>query len=90
MSLLQKLDQIAARYAELQAACRRQSRFAEVRGGIEGVFRPRAAGRGDRRMRKAETEMKEAEALATDPDMKAMAEEEAAALKKRLPELERP
>src|SRR5205085_701687 len=39
--------------------------------------------------RKAERELKDAEAMTADPDMKAMAEEEAAALKKRLPELER-
>src|SRR5205814_8132976 len=39
--------------------------------------------------RKAESELKDAEAMAADPDMKAMAEEEAMALKKRLPELER-
>jgi len=40
--------------------------------------------------RKAERELRDAEAMAADPDMKAIAEEEAAALKKRLPELERP
>src|SRR5439155_1178131 len=37
---------------------------------------------------KAERELKDAEAMAADPDMKAIAEEEAAALRKRLPELE--
>ncbi|TAJ23639.1 MAG: peptide chain release factor 1, partial [Reyranella sp.] len=37
---------------------------------------------------KAEQELKDAEAMAADPDMKAIAEEEAAALRKRLPELE--
>jgi peptide chain release factor 1 len=39
-------------------------------------------------LRKAEGELKDVEAMAADPDMKAIAEEEAAALKKRLPELE--
>ena len=39
--------------------------------------------------RKAEQELKDAEAMASDPDMKAIAEEEAAEIKKQLPELER-
>jgi len=41
-------------------------------------------------MAKAEGELKDAEAMATRPDMKAMAEEEAMALKKRLPDSSAP
>ena len=90
MSLLQKLDQISARHAELQAALSAgtldsqkfvaaSKEYADLGPLVEAI--------GE--WRKAERELKDAEAMAGDPDMKAMAEEEAAALKKRLPELER-
>ena len=90
MSLLQKLDQISARHAELQAALSAgtldsqkfvaaSKEYADLGPLVEAI--------GE--WRKAERELKDAEAMAADPDMKAMAEEEAAALKKRLPELER-
>ena len=89
MSLLQKLDQIVARHAELQATLSSggldsqkfvaaSKEYAELGPLVEAV----------NELRKAERELKETEALAADPDMKAMAEEEAGALKKRLPELE--
>src|SRR5580693_617360 len=90
MSLLQKLDQISARHAELQAALSAgtldsqkfvaaSKEYADLGPLVEAI--------GE--WRKAERELKDAEAMAADPDMKAMAEEEVAALKKRLPELER-
>ncbi|HZB56408.1 MAG TPA: peptide chain release factor 1 [Reyranella sp.] len=90
MSLLHKLDQITARYAELQASLSggnldsqkfvaASKEYSDLGPLVEAI--------GE--WRKAETELKEAEAMAADPDMKAMAEEEAAALKKRLPDLER-
>lgn len=90
MSLLQKLDQITARYAELQAALSRgaldsqkfvaaSKEYADLGPLVEAIDA----------WRKAERELADAEAMAADPDMKAMAEEEAAVLKKRLPELER-
>src|SRR6266853_227494 len=90
MSLLQKLDQVVARHAELQAALSGGSldsqkfvaaskEYADLGPLVEAVTE----------WRKAERELKDAEAMAADPDMKAMAEEEAMALKKRLPELER-
>ena len=90
MSLLQKLDQISARHAELQAALSAgtldsqkfvaaSKEYADLGPLVEAI--------GE--WRKVEGELKEAEAMAADPDMKAMAEEEAAVLKKRLPELER-
>src|SRR5258707_2689275 len=90
MSLLQKLDQISARHAELQASLSAgtldsqkfvaaSKEYADLGPLVEAI--------GE--WRKAERELKETEALAADPDMKAMAEEEAAALRKRLPELER-
>jgi peptide chain release factor 1 len=90
MSLLQKLDQITVRYAELQAALSggaldsqkfvaASKEYADLGPLVEAI--------GE--WRKAEGELKDAEAMAADPDMKAMAEEEAGALKKRLPELER-
>src|SRR5258707_8288559 len=89
MSLLQKLDQITARYAELQAALSgsldsqkfvaASKEYSDLGPLVEAI--------GE--WRKAEGELKDAEAMAADPDMKAMAEEEAMALKKRLPELER-
>jgi len=89
MSLLQKLDQVVARHAELQAALSGSSldsqkfvaaskEYADLGPLVEAV----------NQWRKAEQELKDTEALAADPDMKAMAEEEVAALKKRLPELE--
>ena len=89
MSIDQKLDQIVARQAELQAALSSgtldsqkfvavSKEYAELGPLVEAV----------NAWRKAEQELKETEALAADPDMKAMAEEEASALKKRLPELE--
>ena len=89
MSLLQKLDQVVARHAELQAALSggaldsqkfvaASKEYAELGPLVEAV----------NEWRKAEQELKDTEALAADPDMKAMAEEEASALKKRLPELE--
>src|SRR5713226_6131842 len=90
MSLLQKLDQISARHAELQAALSggnldsqklvaASKEYADLGPLVEAI--------GE--WRKAEHELKDAEAMAVDPDMKAMAEEEVASLKKRLPELER-
>ncbi len=89
MSLLQKLDQVVARHAELQAMLSggtlesqkfvaASKEYAELGPLVEAV----------NELRRAEKELKDTEALAADPDMKAMAEEEAAALKKRLPELE--
>src|ERR1700745_3688935 len=89
MSLLQKLDQVVARHAELQAALSggnldsqkfvaASKEYADLGPLVEAV----------NKWRKAEQELKDTEALAADPDMKAMAEEEAANLKKRLPELE--
>lgn len=89
MSIAHKLDQIVARQAELQAALSSgtldsqkfvavSKEYSELGPLVEAV----------NAWRKAEQELKETEALATDPDMKAMAEEEAAAIKKRLPELE--
>src|ERR1700754_3984826 len=90
MSLLQKLDQVVARHAELQAALSGGSldsqkfvaaskEYSDLGPLVDAV----------NEWRKAEQELKDTEALAADPDMKAMAEEEAMALKKRLPELER-
>ena len=89
MSLAQKLDQIVARHAELQAALSSgtlesqkfvavSKEYADLGPLVETV----------NELRKAEQELKETEAMASDPDMKAMAEEEAAVLKKRLPALE--
>src|SRR6201990_3031071 len=89
MSLLQKLDQIVARHAELQAALSggnldsqkfvaASKEYADLGPLVEAV----------NEWRKAEQELKDTEALAADPDMRAMAEEEALNLKKRLPELE--
>ena len=89
MSLAQKLDQIVARHAELQAALSSgtlesqkfvavSKEYADLGPLVETV----------NELRKAEQELKETEAMASDPDMKAMAEEEAAVLKKRLPQLE--
>ena len=89
MSLLQKLDQVVARHAELQASLSggaldsqkfvaASKEYADLGPLVEAV--------GE--LRKAEREFKDAEAMAADPDMKAMAEEEMAAIKKRLPELE--
>jgi peptide chain release factor 1 len=90
VSLRQKLDQICARHAELQAALSAgtldsqkfvaaSKEYADLGPLVEAI--------GE--WRKAERELKDAEVMAADPDMKAMAEEEATALKKRLPELER-
>jgi peptide chain release factor 1 len=89
VSLLQKLDQVVARHAELQAALSGGSldsqkfvaaskEYAELGPLVEAVSA----------WRRAEQELKDAEALAADPDMRAIAEEEAASLRKRLPELE--
>jgi peptide chain release factor 1 len=89
VSLAQKLDQIVARHAELQAALSSgtlesqkfvavSKEYADLGPLVETV----------NELRKAEQELKETEAMASDPDMKAMAEEEAAVLKKRLPQLE--
>jgi peptide chain release factor 1 len=89
MSLLQKLDQVVARHAELQAALsggaldsqkfvQASKEYSDLGPLVEAV----------NELRKAERELKDTEALAADPDMRAMAEEEAVALKKRLPELE--
>ena len=88
MSFVQKLDQITARHAELQAALSggaldsqkfvaASKEYADLGPLVEAIGEWRKAGR----------ELEDAEALAADPDMKAMAEEEAASLRKRLPEL---
>jgi peptide chain release factor 1 len=89
MSFVQKLDQITARHAELQAALSggnldsqkfvaASKEYADLGPLVEAIAEWRKAGR----------ELEDAEALATDPDMKAIAEEEAASLRKRLPDLE--
>ena len=89
MSLVQKLDQIVARHAELQAALSSgtldsqkfvavSKEYSDLGPLVDTV----------NELRKAEAELKDAEAMAADPDMKAMAEEEAATIKKRLPVLE--
>ncbi len=90
MSLLQKLDQVVARHAELQAQLSAgtlesqkfvaaSKEYADLGPLVDAV----------NNWRRAERELKDAEALAADPDMRAMAEEEAAELRKQLPELER-
>ena len=90
MSLLLKLNQVVARRAELQAALSAgtldsqkfvaaSKEYADLGPLVEAV----------NEWHKAEQELKDTEALAVDPDMKAIAEEEAAVLRKRLPELER-
>ena len=90
MSLLLKLNQIVTRHAELQAALSAgtldsqkfvaaSKEYADLGPLVEAV----------NEWQKAERELKDAEAMASDPDMKAMAEEEAGAIRKRLPELER-
>jgi len=89
MSLLLKLNQIVTRYAELQAALSggaldsqkfvaASKEYAELGPLVEAV----------NAWQKAEQDLKDTEAMAADPDMKAMAEEEAEALKKQLPVLE--
>ena len=89
MSLLYKLEQITQRHAELQAALSAgtldgqkfvaaSKEFADLGPLVEAIGA----------WRRAEQELKDAEAMAADPDMRAMAEEEAAAIKKRLPGLE--
>ncbi len=89
MSLRLKLDQVVARHAELQATLSggaldsqkfvaASKEYADLGPLVEAV----------NELRKAEHELKDAEAMAADPDMKAMAEEEMAAIKKRLPGLE--
>ena len=94
MALSHKLDQIVARHAELQAALSGNAldsqkfvaaskEYAELGPLVETVGK----------LRKAERELAEAETMVAAPDadrdMKAMAEEEAAELRKTLPELER-
>jgi peptide chain release factor 1 len=90
MSLLFKLEQIVTRHAELQAQLSggtldsqkfvaASKEYADLAPLVEAV----------NEWRRAEQELKDAEALAVDPDMKAMAEEEAAEIKKRLPDLEK-
>jgi len=90
MSLLLKLNQIVTRHAELQASLSAgtldsqkfvaaSKEYADLGPLVEAV----------NEWQKAERELKDAEAMASDPDMKAMAEEEAAEIRKRLPELER-
>ena len=90
MSLLLKLNQVVTRHAELQAALSAgtldgqkfvaaSKEYADLGPLVEAV----------NEWHKAERELKDAEAMAADPDMKAMAEEEAEELRKRLPELER-
>ena len=89
MSLLLKLNQIVTRYAELQAALSggalesqkfvaASKEYAELGPLVEAV----------NAWHKAERDLKDTEAMAADPDMKAMAEEEAATLKKQIPTLE--
>jgi peptide chain release factor 1 len=90
MSLLLKLSQIVTRHAELQASLSAgtldsqkfvaaSKEYAELGPLVQAV----------NAWQKAEQDLKDTEAMAADPDMKAMAEEEAEALKKQLPELEK-
>jgi peptide chain release factor 1 len=89
VALAQKLDQIVARHAELQAALSsgtlESQKFVAVSKEYSDLG-PLVDTVNE--LRKAERELKDTEAMAADPDMKAMAEEEAASIKKRLPELE--
>ncbi len=89
MSLRLKLDQVVARHAELQASLSggaldsqkfvaASKEYADLGPLVEAV----------NELRKAEHELNDAEVMAADPDMKAIAEEEIGAIKKRLPELE--
>ena len=89
MSLLLKLNQIVTRHAELQAMLSggaldsqkfvaASKEYAELGPLVEAV----------NAWRKAEQDLKDTEAMAADPDMKAMAEEEGEVLRKQLPALE--
>ena len=86
MSMLHKLDQITARYAELQAALSggtldsqkfvaASKEYTDLGPLVEAIGQ----------WRKAERELKDAEAMMADPDMRAMAEEEVSSLRKSLP-----
>src|SRR5260370_35699241 len=88
MSLLQKLDQVVGRHAELQAALSAgnldsqkfvaaSKEYSDLGPLVEAVTEGR----------KAAQELLDAEAMEAHPDMKASAGEEAATLKKRLPEI---
>jgi len=89
MSLFLKLNQIVTRHAELQAALAAgtldsqkfvaaSKEYAELGPLVEAV----------NAWHKAERDLKDTEAMAADPDMKAMAEEEAEVLRKQIPALE--
>jgi peptide chain release factor 1 len=89
MSLLLKLNQIVTRHAELQASLSAgtldsqkfvaaSKEYAELEPLVAAV----------NAWQKAERDLRDTEAMAADPDMKAMAEEEAEALKKQIPVLE--
>jgi peptide chain release factor 1 len=89
MSFAQKLDQITARHAELQAALSggtldsqkfvaASKEYADLGPLVDAIGQ----------WRRAQRELADAEALAAEPDMKAIADEEAMLLRKRLPELE--
>ncbi|MCX8146532.1 MAG: peptide chain release factor 1 [Azovibrio sp.] len=90
-SIRQKLDQLALRLAEVDAllasadTARDMEQFRRIsreRAEIEPVVRLYAT------YRQTETDLEQASALLTDPDMRALAEEEIAAAKARLPALE--
>src|SRR6195256_6249690 len=89
MSLLHKLDQISARHAELQAALSAgnldSQKFVAASKEYSDLG-PLVEAIGE--WRKAERELKDAEAMAADPDMKAMAEEELRAVRVRLFDLQ--
>jgi peptide chain release factor 1 len=89
MSLLLKLNQIVTRHAELQASLSAgtldsqkfvaaSKEYAELGPLVVAV----------NSWQKAEQDLKDTEAMAADPDMKAMAEEEAETLRKQIPLLE--
>lgn len=89
MNLDEKLGRVVARYDELQALLATEDKGEAIARMSKEISDLTPVVEAIGALRRARANLEDAEAMAADPEMRDLAEEEAAALRERVPELER-
>ncbi|WP_404379674.1 peptide chain release factor 1 [Caenispirillum salinarum] len=88
MNLDEKLGRVVARYDELQALLATEDKGDAIARMSKEISDLTPVVEAIAELRKARSDLEEAEAMASDPEMRDLAQEEAADLRERVPELE--
>jgi peptide chain release factor 1 len=89
VNLDEKLGRVVARYDELQALLATEDKGEAIARMSKEISDLTPVVEAIGALRRARADLEDAEAMAADPEMRDLAEEEAAALRERVPELER-